>query len=164
MSGEPDDLTTFTRSLANVPPHAGQLDRDALLFAAGRAAGRRGLVWPTLIGVLAVLSVALTATLLTRPTTVVVVERTVRVPAPVPQRPPPADTVRPADESSAPDQTPPSPALTDALRLRQRLLRDGLGELPRTTWTSESTSPSADMPDLSSLRLNAAHTNGETFR
>ncbi len=115
-------------------------------------------------GVLAVLAVALTVTLLTRPVTVVVVEHIVHVSAPVPQDPPPADTVPPADESAAPDQTPPSPALADALRLRQRLLRDGRGEQPPATWTSESTSSSAGMPDLSSLRLNAAHSDGETFR
>jgi hypothetical protein len=163
MSGEPDDLTAFTRSLANVPPHVGQLDRDALLFAAGRAAGRRGLVWPALNGALAVLIVALTVTLLTRPATIVVVEHVVRVPTPVPAAPLPADPVRPADDTSGPERTDSGPGLADALRLRQRLLRDGGGELPPTAWTSELPSPSAGMPDLSSLRLNAAH-DGETFR
>lgn len=163
MSGEPDDLSAFTRCLANVPPHSGQLDRDALLFAAGRAAGRRSPFWPACTGALAVLSAALTVTLLTRPATVVVVERTVRVPAPAPPAPTPADR-QPAEEATTPDQTPPSPTLAQALWLRQHMLGDGTGELPRTAWTAESTSPAADMPDLSSLRLNAAHSDGDSFR
>jgi hypothetical protein len=162
MSREPDSLTAFTHSLANVPPHPGQLDRDALLFAAGRAAGRRGAFWTSTAAILAVLCTALTVTLLTRPPTVV--ERAVYVKVPVPAEAPPPDTAPPGDDLPATSPTAPSLAVAEALRLRQRVLDNGVGETPQATWTSERSRPSDDVPDLSSLRLNAAHSDGEQFR
>jgi hypothetical protein len=164
MSGEPDDLTAFTRSLANVTPHPGQLNRDALLFAAGRAAGRRGPFWPATAAALALVSTVLGATLLVRPPTVVEIERIVRVPTPVPADAPAADLAGPRDDPSTPTPSAPSPALTEALRQRERILSDGAGEQPPAAWASQSTQPSSEIPDLSSLRLNASHSEGERYR
>jgi hypothetical protein len=164
MSGELDDLTAFTRSLANVPPHPGQLNRDELLFAAGRAAGRRGPLWPATAAALAVLSTALGVMLVTRPPTIVEVERIVRVPTPVPTDAPATDSAGPSDELSAPTSSAPSPGLTEALRQRQRIFSDGAGEQPQTAWASQSTPLSSDIPDLSSLRLNASRFDGERYR
>jgi hypothetical protein len=49
MSDDP-----LTRRLSQFKPDAGVLDRDTLLFAAGRASVRPNRVWPALAGVLAV--------------------------------------------------------------------------------------------------------------
>jgi hypothetical protein len=54
--GREDDLSNCERRLANWQPAAGNLDADAMLFAAGRAAGRRRrapMLWPTLCALLA---------------------------------------------------------------------------------------------------------------
>jgi len=52
--GREDDLSACERRLAGWQPAAGNLDTDAMLFAAGRAAGRRGrLLWPALCTLLA---------------------------------------------------------------------------------------------------------------
>jgi hypothetical protein len=162
MSGETDDLTPFTQSLANVPPHPGQLDRDALLFAAGRASVRRGAWWAATTAALAALSTVLAVVLVARPPTVVEVERIVHVPTPAPHDAPPPDSAGPRDE---PTSTVPSPALVWGSGLRQRVLGDGVGELPQAPWASQSSPPSADdVPDLSSLRLHASHSEGERFR
>ena len=55
--GREDDLSDCERRLANWQPAAGRLDADAVLFAAGREAGRRRwppLLWPTVCALLAV--------------------------------------------------------------------------------------------------------------
>jgi hypothetical protein len=52
-----DELSEIERRLAGWQPSAEKLDADAMLFAAGRAAGRRGrvpLLWPALCAFLAV--------------------------------------------------------------------------------------------------------------
>jgi hypothetical protein len=57
-----DNLSDLERRLAGWQPTAESLDADAMLFAAGRAAGRRGwgpLLWPTLCALLAVQAVGL---------------------------------------------------------------------------------------------------------
>ncbi len=154
MSGQPDDLTAFSRALAEVAPHPGRLDRDALLFAAGRAAGRPGRFWPMTAGVLAAACIALAVTLVVRPPTVVEVVRVVPVRVPTP-----ADTPLPDAE-----QTPGSdePALAEGLRRRRRLLDEGDSSVPGGAWASGS-SPD-EVPDFSSLRLNAPSSERGRFR
>ena len=52
-----NDLSEVERRLAGWQPASGSLDADAMLFAAGQAAGRRGqrpLLWPALCALLAV--------------------------------------------------------------------------------------------------------------
>ena len=162
MSGEPDHLRAFTHALAGVPPDPGRLQRDALLFAAGRAAGRRGAFWPATAALLAALSAALTVALVSRPPTRVEVVRVVPVPTPVP-----ADVPGPVpapDDRAEPTESEPSPALAEGLRLRQRVLREGVRALPQAPWASAAPLPSSDVPDLYSLRLNASHPDGGRYR
>jgi hypothetical protein len=162
MSGQADDLSAFSRALAGVPPHPGLLDRDALLFAAGRAAARRGRFWPVTAGVLAALSAALAGVLLFRPPTVVEVERIVHVPAPAPAVPDHQPVAAPDDQAD-PSQSSPSPDLAEGLRQRHRILGDGVSTQPQRPWASSSPGSSEDVPSLSSLRVNA-HPDGEQFR
>jgi hypothetical protein len=59
-----NDLSDFERRLADWQPASRGLDADAMLFAAGQAAGRRGsnqLVWPALCALLAVQAAGLGA-------------------------------------------------------------------------------------------------------
>jgi hypothetical protein len=52
-----DDLSAVERRLAGWQPASASLDADAMLFAAGRALGRRGpgsLLWPALCALLAI--------------------------------------------------------------------------------------------------------------
>jgi hypothetical protein len=59
-----DELTPLERQLAACRPAATGLDADAMLFAAGKAAGRESrLIWTGVAGVFAFISVALGAAL-----------------------------------------------------------------------------------------------------
>lgn len=60
MDSDPQNLSELERRLARWRPGADGLDADAMLFAAGRAAGRRRWTWPAL-GAMALLSVGLGA-------------------------------------------------------------------------------------------------------
>jgi hypothetical protein len=44
---------SFAERLSRLTPEASGIDRDALMFAAGKASVRRGRVWPALAGTLA---------------------------------------------------------------------------------------------------------------
>lgn len=62
MDTHSDDLNELERRLSGWEPAQQALDADAMLFAAGRAAGQRGAirrVWPTLTGLLGVVVLAL---------------------------------------------------------------------------------------------------------
>src|SRR5258708_7360012 len=129
MSNEPTDLSAFQQHLAEVAPHPGRLERDALLFAAGQAAGRRGRFWPALAAALALVSAGLGTTLLLRPPRVVEVERVVTVtvpvviptPVPVPESVPSTNEERPSLTAA-----PLAPELIQGLRLRESVIRDGV--------------------------------------
>jgi hypothetical protein len=158
MSDEPADLTAFTRTLAEAAPHPGHLNRDALLFAAGLAAGRRRRFWPAVAAALALLSAGLGATLLLRAPAVREVDRIVyvQVPAPVPEsvRPPTPAPSTP-EEPSPLASAPPGAEWIAGLRLRNQVLRDGLSALPTTVWLAPAPGTAETVPDLSALRLNA---------
>jgi hypothetical protein len=165
MSNEPTDLNAFEHHLAEVAPHPGGLDRDALLFAAGQAAGRRGRFWPVLCATLALVSAGLSTALVLRPARVVEVERvvTVTVEVPVPVQVP-APELAPATSDDRPPlaATPLEPDQVRGMRLRERVLREGVGVLPSTVWAmppAQSRRP--EVPDLSALRLNAPRSPGE---
>jgi hypothetical protein len=56
---DPDDLSELERRLSARRPSASGLDADAMLFAAGRAAGASRFPWPALAGLLAALALGL---------------------------------------------------------------------------------------------------------
>jgi hypothetical protein len=155
MSDEPADLTPFSQALARVAPHPGQLDRDALLFAAGRAAGRRGRLWPALSAALALTCAGLGAVVLFRPPQTVEVVRVVYLPAPQPA-PAPAEQPSPLPET---------PALSsewiEGMRLRNRVLQGDVTTPPQPAWHVPAVPRKQDdLPDLSSLRLNPPASTG----
>ncbi len=156
MSAEPEELKPFLDALARVPPHPGRLDRDALLFDAGRRSAPRGVFWPLAALGLAVLSAGLTVALAGRSPGVVTVERIVYVPAPAPKIP--------AESAAEPEPAPAaaSPDWVEGLRLRQRVARDGVNALSSPAWAAPP--PRADIPTYSELRLNAPVEKGELFR
>jgi hypothetical protein len=161
-------LNAFARSLAATAPHPGRLDRDALLFAAGRAAqARHGRVWRVGTLLFALTSAGLGATLTLRPASVVEVERTVYLPAP----PPATSATRPRLE--APPAISPAVAGSDAewaasVRLRERVLEEGIAGLPTPSPLAYVPAPplsERDIPELAALRPAELHSlTGETIR
>lgn len=95
MSRTPEDLTALESALASLAPSAPALNRDQLLFEAGRSAAPRRLHWPLLTTAFAGLSAVLGVQLMTRaePATRIV-EVVVHQPAPVPV--PKVEVVEPA--------------------------------------------------------------------
>src|SRR5262245_50294991 len=61
----PEDLTPLEAALARFAPAAARLDRDALMYAAGRASAGRSWLWPGVATGLAVLSLTLGLRMLT---------------------------------------------------------------------------------------------------
>jgi hypothetical protein len=158
MSAPPDDLSQFADCLAAVPPDPGRLDRDALLFAAGRASARRGAFWPAAAAALALLSAGLATTLLLRPPERVEVVRVVHVKEKEDggktmengkQKPDNLD-IGPSDSSFI---LPPSSFSS----LREGALRESARTPPEAPWVWTS---AEEEPSLSSLRLNASSADG----
>ncbi len=116
----PPGLNDLEAALANLTPRPPALDRDALLYRAGRASAGRW--WPLATCVSTTVAAALAVILLVRPPA----ERIVYLPAPAP---------RPATESAAPEPEPSPPAggsgLAAYFRLEEQVLNRGLDGLPR---------------------------------
>lgn len=136
MSKETPDsrLGELETALARLTPSGGGLDRDALLFRAGKASARqRRWPWQAATGALALLAASLGAVLVLRPQPervreIVVVH--VPVQAPVADQPPES----PRDPRPGPSAVfeEPTSAPTDYLRLRQQVVRWGPDVLPHT--------------------------------
>lgn len=137
-------------AMGSLSPAPGRLDRDRVMYLAGRASARPAPLaragWPALAAGLAALALAEGFALSGRPGARVV-ERVVYVPAPPPAPAPekapavvpgPQDEGGPAPERRLADGRAPgrlpflalSRAETDYQRLRTRLLRDGADALP----------------------------------
>jgi hypothetical protein len=161
-------LSDFARTLAAAAPHPGGLDRDSLLFAAGRAAQvRRGHVWRIGTLLFALTSAGLGAALTLRPANVVEVERVVYLQAPPPSSQPPR-SVAPVvplaggDSGSAAEWA-------AGVQLRERALQEGVAGLPPVSLPSVvAISPPLsvrDIPEVSALRPADLHfLTGEPIR
>jgi hypothetical protein len=155
------ELTDFEAQLQALKPTPGGLDRDRILFRAGRASARGPgrYIWPGVSGVLALATVALSVALATRPEPP---ERVVYVE--VPQSAPPRQEPRPPsviDEVPAP--TPPEKALLTGGRslMERQLLRWGLDALPAPAPAASPAQPvhhirgvTADPPPAGTSWLN----------
>jgi hypothetical protein len=144
-------LTALERALAGLAPSAEGLNRDALMFAAGRASARRGWAWPCAAATAGAAAVLLAALLLLRPNPPAEV-RYVEVPVPPVQPDNPAPAA--PDESPEPEATPAPPPASplrpeiDYLTLRQQVERWGDAALPRTPAADEGPAPSGALLDL----------------
>jgi hypothetical protein len=120
MSERPLDpaLTDLERALGALAPVPAALDRDRLLFEAGRrAARRRGWYWPGATAALALLAAGLGTALVLRAGPPPV-ERMVSIPAAQPT------------PSPDPEEDPPFASRPNYFRLREQLLTRGLEALP----------------------------------
>lgn len=145
-------LTALERALAGLAPSPGALDRDALMFAAGRASVRRGWAWPCAAAGATVAALLFGALLLLRPEPEPVV-RFVPVPAPPRQNETPSPPDAPSAVGEAPAPAPkgsPLPPEPNYLTVRHQVERWGDAGLPRAPIpaTDERSMPPNDLLDL----------------
>lgn len=120
MSEGPEELTELAARLRALAPSGGGLDRDELLYRAGRAAAPRRGPWVVASAVSTAVAAALALWLAVRPPAVV--ERVIAVPAQAPTEEP----------SSVPPEAIAGSPLPH-LELQDRLIKhglDGLGQRP----------------------------------
>jgi hypothetical protein len=171
MSSQPDpnaELTAVEAALGSLAPAPGRLDRDRVMFQAGRAAPRRSLAragWPALAACLAVVAAGEGAALSSRPAVRyvdrVVVVREPALPAPAPlQTPIAVPEPEPAPKLAGEVRGALLPFLmltrveTDYERLRAGVLRYGLDGLPAPpALAAHSGGPSTVRPDESAAAL-----------
>ena len=124
------EMTALEASLGKLAPCPAALDRDRLLFEAGRASARPGRLWQGAAAAASLTAAALALLLVLRPAPVTVVEpRVVYVhERPAPQ-PAPEDPATPPAEVATADDEAPVPQ-TEYLRRRQEVLRWGVDMLP----------------------------------
>jgi hypothetical protein len=120
MSNERGDaaLNALESALGSLTPRPVALDRDALMYRAGRSSIRR---WQLATGVAIALATALAVLLIVRPPVVRIVY-VPAPPAPVQEAAPPL----PPDTEPSADESPKSPYF----RLQEQLLSRGLDGLP----------------------------------
>jgi hypothetical protein len=135
--GRPE-MNDLEASLAGLSPSPAALDRDRLMFQAGRASVGVRWLWPACTGAAVLTAAALALVLVLRPAPILIVEQRVvsvrqETPPPVPPHsdPPP----EPWLETSAPLPQ------TDYLRRRQEVLRWGVDMLPPLPPGESSSSP-----------------------
>jgi hypothetical protein len=132
-----DDLRALETGLKGLTP-AATLNRDRLLFEAGRASRRPGLAWPLAAGAASLTAVVFAALLLIRPEQQAT-ERIVYIPVPTPVEPTaaaPAEMPPPSVESGA-------SALERYQRVQEQVLRWELDGLPSVAPERKATPPSS---------------------
>lgn len=125
MSDAPDDLTALEADLRHLVPREPALDRDTLLYRAGRASAGPGWVWPLATLIATTAAIILGSCLLLRPAPVV--REVIYLPAEVVQEEPPTP---PAEEPILTRETLPAEERSPHRRLQEHLLRWGLDGLP----------------------------------
>jgi hypothetical protein len=141
------DLKATEAALAALAPAPAAVNRDALMFRAGRAAAARGRrLWPLATAVSSAAAAVLSVLLVTRPAPPAV-EKIVYQPAPPPAV---AEPAPPAPAPGGDDSADPWPK-TPYARLQDRVLRfglDGLGEPPPPPPPAEGPPPPGGLDDL----------------
>ena len=124
----PEELTDLAAALGQLRPTAA-IERDRLLYEAGRAAAPAGWKWPLAAGVTSLLAVILGLVLVFRPAPAPEV-RFVRVPAP-PGVTPPAPP-QPSPRPPEPVQSALAPAWSDVpyYRMQEQIAHWGLDAVP----------------------------------
>jgi len=127
------DLSALADALAGLKPRPAALDRDALMFCAGRASAPRRWGWPLVTAAVSLLALGLGVGLFVRQPLVVERIEYVRVEVPVPAPPAPetpAPVPTPADTPSLVTHEDEAPPLSGVRRLEDHLLRWGFDGLP----------------------------------
>jgi hypothetical protein len=127
------EMNALADALAGLKPRPAALNRDVLMYGAGRASAARGWKWPLATAITSLVALGLGVALLVRPQPRVV-ERIeyvkVEIPVPAPPTPetPPAST--PADAATLVTHEDDAPPRSGARRLEDHLLRWGFDGLP----------------------------------
>jgi hypothetical protein len=123
MSLDPE-LDALTAALGGLSPATPALNRDRLIYEAGRRAASPRRVWPIATGVLAILSVGLGARLATTSVPAPLVEYVYVSPPPAPESHPPVYAY------GSPETVTPRSSGAGYLRLRDQVVRFGADSLP----------------------------------
>lgn len=145
------DLRAVENALSSLSPSRSGVDRDRLMFEAGRRSARTRWAWPSATAALAFLALGEAALLTTRATPEPqVIERIVEVKVPTPDTAVPVVILRQnrqADESSSPSflfapgaESGPL-ANQDYYHLREQALRFGVDSLPASPPLASRTDP-----------------------
>jgi hypothetical protein len=155
MPDQPEDLNPIADALARLAPQPPTLSRDALLFAAGQAAGAPrtpAWVWPGTAAFFAALSLVLTAFLVSPGNgsgEVRYVTQYVYLPPPEPDRgEPPARSHEPLTTKPKGTETPPDET-AKMLQVRRDVIRFGVDMLPRSNATRPAVPSDVIAGDLS---------------
>jgi hypothetical protein len=138
-SRDANDMTELERRLAGWRPASERLDADAMLFAAGQAAGRRGrgwLIWPACCLLLAVQAVGLGLWGLSERAERLILAQRLDAPAAHPGVSPPANAIAEPGYQPSPD---------DYLHLRRMMEQDPNHLL--VGWRPETSGPIAPPPE-----------------
>lgn len=137
------ELSALETSLGKLSPTPAALDRDRLMYQAGRASARVSWLWPAVAGAASLTAAALALVLAFRPAPLSVVEQRVVV---IRQQTPPVAPAHtetlpePWVETSVQSDEPPLPQ-AEYLRRRQEVLRWGVDVLPPPAPEGTASSP-----------------------
>jgi hypothetical protein len=144
------ELSSLADALAGLKPSPAALDRDALMFRAGRASAPRGWTWPLATAASALLALGLGAALFVRPQPQVVKEIEyvkVEVPAPAPApspQPKPPEPQPPTEAGPLVAQEEPRTPASSYRQLEEHLLRWGFDGLPQGAHSEPSPKETPD--------------------
>jgi len=148
------DLAPFADALQKLAPQPSHLSRDALLFAAGKAAGQSKIpvwVWPTATGTFAAISLVLTAFLVSPSETVLPETRVEMVYVPVDPHAPPQPPLPEPKPAPKAKPNPPSEEATDiarAMKMRRDVFRWGVDMLPESKSGGGGSSPDVNAREV----------------
>lgn len=142
------DLAPFADALQRLAPQPSHLSRDALLFEAGKAAGRPTLpawAWPTATGTFAAISFVLTAFLVSPSERVLPDHHVEMIYVPVEHRAPlplaPVPDEKPAPKTKTKLSSEETTDIARAMQMRREVFRWGVDMLPESKSEEGESSP-----------------------
>jgi hypothetical protein len=147
------EIARLEAALAGLAPVPARIDRDRLLFQAGRRSARRGRLWPCAAALFALVAGGLGVALAVRPGPQIT-ERIVYVPLPPPAPPVEVVTAPPAPVREAAEDPVSSSerARFGSRSLQQRVLRWGVEGLPLASAPVAGNRPATTVPPPSSYQ------------
>jgi hypothetical protein len=154
---EDSELKRLEQALRGLTPRPANLDRDQLMYDAGRASVRRSLVWPLSAAGMTVVAGFLALALMVRGSPRVVEFVQVPLPAPLPAPPAPPPTPQPVEELGGQPASVEEPPHHSYWRLHQTATQQGIEQMltPAEPLPPLPPSPPGPMPTAGTRGLPA---------